>query len=388
MSFRKGGSVRNETFVGGGGGSATKTGKDNRTLTIILEAFEEEDHKTVIKDILTNEECPVTTLVSFNRILTEKNGFLFEEGKAEDPPSTSRRGYLEKGVSGSVYGPVLWSQGPKRNILKIATFSNSIMMCREIIIAQYVNSSLCRVVSSIVDEEVVEECKQFSVGFSRSGIKSLFYPYESWSLMDMKDNQQMSDQDLLGLMKTPRSNRKLDEIAFSLMIKIHQLHQAGIIHNDLKPENIFVIDNNPYLIDFGFSTLTDYPHCKEIAGTAPYSLCFLQDEMIRNYLCEKNFIKCQHSDRYSYLLICVLMFVVESDKYSSIWIKYEKELKRVSGNIKRSEELVDKLVIFFNFMTYRSTLFSPFGGTWLEYWDKPKMLEQIFLNTMKPDEEK
>ena len=36
---------------------------------------------------------------------------------------------------------------------------------------------------------------------------------------------------------------------------LHSIHQLGILHNDIRIENIIVDDNGtPFLIDFGFAT--------------------------------------------------------------------------------------------------------------------------------------
>ena len=61
----------------------------------------------------------------------------------------------------------------------------------------------------------------------------------------------------------------LSEIAFALAV----LHQAGVLHRDLKPDNIVLRDNRqPVLLDFGIAYLPGHskPSDARIVGTLPY----------------------------------------------------------------------------------------------------------------------
>ena len=61
----------------------------------------------------------------------------------------------------------------------------------------------------------------------------------------------------------------LSEIAFALAA----LHQAGVLHRDLKPDNIVLRDNRqPVLLDFGIAYLPGHskPSNAQIVGTLPY----------------------------------------------------------------------------------------------------------------------
>ena len=49
-----------------------------------------------------------------------------------------------------------------------------------------------------------------------------------------------------------------DEEKSNLQQAIDDLHKLGVVHNDLKPDNILFDDNGQvYIIDYGFSKLSD-----------------------------------------------------------------------------------------------------------------------------------
>lgn len=60
------------------------------------------------------------------------------------------------------------------------------------------------------------------------------------------------EHDLTSLLKTENNNLS-STIAISLLNCIKELHQAGFIHQDIKPENFRVKNNEIKIIDFGIS---------------------------------------------------------------------------------------------------------------------------------------
>lgn len=55
----------------------------------------------------------------------------------------------------------------------------------------------------------------------------------------------------------PWSPADLSELAEKLAEALHDLHEAGVLHRDLKPGNVMLADHGPVLIDFGIAQLTD-----------------------------------------------------------------------------------------------------------------------------------
>lgn len=55
----------------------------------------------------------------------------------------------------------------------------------------------------------------------------------------------------------PLSEEKWRELALGLMSALSAVHEAGVIHRDVKPSNILMSANGPKLIDFGISFTSD-----------------------------------------------------------------------------------------------------------------------------------
>jgi serine/threonine protein kinase len=47
------------------------------------------------------------------------------------------------------------------------------------------------------------------------------------------------------------------KVARGVLSAIRQVHSKGVVHRDMKPQNIIISDHNPFLIDFGIAHLSD-----------------------------------------------------------------------------------------------------------------------------------
>lgn len=86
-----------------------------------------------------------------------------------------------------------------------------------------------------------------------------------------------------------------DDIKVSLANALHSIHNAGLIHRDIKPDNIFIISNavarpkyKIKIIDFGLAILSAHPPQNPGAGTPDYfspahrALLERRDAAVRN----------------------------------------------------------------------------------------------------------
>lgn len=79
----------------------------------------------------------------------------------------------------------------------------------------------------------------------------ILYPYIlGRELFDILNEYQMNNSLKTNVMKT-----KIIDIFNKILDAFDELHKLGIIHNDIKPENIWIRDDNsePILLDFGLS---------------------------------------------------------------------------------------------------------------------------------------
>ena len=91
-------------------------------------------------------------------------------------------------------------------------------------------------------------------------------PFVSYELLKGKTLKEVLDN---------RSKVSFDEALdymLQLLDAVYYIHRAEVIHNDLKPENIFLKnDGNIVLCDFGIASHTfDYRQNEEVLGSLPY----------------------------------------------------------------------------------------------------------------------
>jgi serine/threonine protein kinase len=86
----------------------------------------------------------------------------------------------------------------------------------------------------------------------------------------------LEGQDLGQLLSTggPIGYHRMLEIARPVCSALHAAHQAGLVHLDIKPSNIFLARENGRevvkLIDFGIAALKDQPNGESILGAPEY----------------------------------------------------------------------------------------------------------------------
>ena len=82
------------------------------------------------------------------------------------------------------------------------------------------------------------------------------------------------------------SNEQVSSIFWKVARALAECHRRGLVHLDIKPENIMVVEHGdslwPVLIDFGNSTSTSYPEHRQIEGTLLYLPPEILSKVIEN----------------------------------------------------------------------------------------------------------
>ncbi|MFF8415344.1 protein kinase domain-containing protein [Streptomyces omiyaensis] len=71
----------------------------------------------------------------------------------------------------------------------------------------------------------------------------------------------------------PLGGAELRRLAVGLVEALRSIHRAGVIHRDLKPDNVLMADDGPLVIDFGISRAADHRTLTvtgRILGTPPF----------------------------------------------------------------------------------------------------------------------
>ena len=138
---------------------------------------------------------------------------------------------------------------------------------------------------TFLPNERVEFAKRFKQEYEYgSNLQSKFvvksYDYDlldgnPYLVMDLCPNGSLRDY-----VNKAVNDNTLDRIAFGILTGLSDLHREGIIHRDVKPENVLFDDENrPKLADFGISasvkkrhTVANFMgHAKEVFATGAYS---------------------------------------------------------------------------------------------------------------------
>jgi hypothetical protein len=84
----------------------------------------------------------------------------------------------------------------------------------------------------------------------------------------------------------PLSEPALRRVADGLAEGLHHLHQAGVVHRDLSPGNVLLLDGEPQVIDLGLAQIADvtsHTRTSVLLGTAGY----LAPEQVRGETCDE-----------------------------------------------------------------------------------------------------
>ena len=87
---------------------------------------------------------------------------------------------------------------------------------------------------------------------------------------------------LLGHVHFERQGRQLRSVCATIVQAVHTIHEARIVHSDLKPANFLVVEGQLKLIDFGIakaisSDTTSIAREAQVSGShfTPEVLCLL-----------------------------------------------------------------------------------------------------------------
>ncbi len=76
------------------------------------------------------------------------------------------------------------------------------------------------------------------------------------------------------------SPRRAAEVGIAVASALEQAHRAGVVHRDVKPANVVLDGDVPFLLDFGLARVTA-DHRLTLEGAIPGTLAYMAPEMLR-----------------------------------------------------------------------------------------------------------
>ena len=116
------------------------------------------------------------------------------------------------------------------------------------------------------------ECKVMGRLSSHANVVTLYnagYTNDDEPYMIMELNEEGSLADLLESEGPQRWTRAL-EVMIPVLRALHHAHEAGVLHRDVKPENVLIADGVPRLTDFGIAYLRDSTGATSTSITASW----------------------------------------------------------------------------------------------------------------------
>lgn len=108
-------------------------------------------------------------------------------------------------------------------------------------------------------------------------------PGESWLCMEFVDGPSIAsakNHDNITAPISPLHWRRVCELIESLARTLSSVHEQGIIHRDIKPQNVIIRSDIPVLVDFGFSHHMSNAELTK-HGQAPGTIYYLAPERVR-----------------------------------------------------------------------------------------------------------
>lgn len=115
--------------------------------------------------------------------------------------------------------------------------------------------------------------------------------FNSITTIDGKDFiyyvMERGDQDLLDYVQTENiSDQQKYVLCLAILNGIDELHRIGIYHRDIKPDNVFLIDNKPKIGDLGLSEYRDQDQNLDVLREKIGPSGWLSPEAVNKMLCE------------------------------------------------------------------------------------------------------
>jgi serine/threonine protein kinase len=100
-------------------------------------------------------------------------------------------------------------------------------------------------------------------------VRSFGYRQPSYTLMEYLEGPSLTaliDRQPQGRLTVSNAIR----VAIHVGAALHHMHGKGLLHMDVKPDNVIVVHGRPVLFDFGSIRLMAEPRPQRVDGTAPY----------------------------------------------------------------------------------------------------------------------